>query len=300
MNSEPALKAAELAPQVTIPRRFWLGASAITALFAICYAPTFYNLGQIWLHDDNMSHGLFVPIAAGYIAWDKCKLLATLKPKANYWGLSLVILGAVLLCIGPPSLPTFAFIIRTSFLFSLVGTILFLGGKAIVRALALPLLLLPLMIPLPAFIYDRLTLPLQILASTLAENFLTWMGYSVLREGNILHMATQTLSVAEACSGLRSLYALTFLTLTYSYFFAGRNWIRWVLIGSIIPVAVIANAGRVTITAILGTYDQALTQGTYHEMLGWVVFVIAFCILFGLNQILKKSFGRSDFQGAAI
>jgi exosortase len=246
----------------------------------------FYRLTTVWLEDDNMSHGLFVPIAAAYIIWTKRGLLAQIKPKPNYWGLPLVLFGFLTLCVGPPSLPTWVFIVRCSFLFSLVGCILFLGGTAMLRALAFPLLLLPLMIPFP--FYDRVTLPLQFLASMLAENFLTAMGYSVLREGNILHMPTQTLNVAEACSGLRSIYALTFLTLTYSYFFTPRTRARWILAAAILPVAILVNALRVALTAIMGTYNQAWTEGIYHEMLGWTVFVFAFAILLGLNTILKK------------
>jgi exosortase len=256
------------------------------------YAPMLYSMGRMWIEDDDMSHGLFVPIAAAFIAWDKRATLTAIQPKVNYWGLLLVLLGMAMLCIGPPSLPTFVFITRVAFLFSLVGCILFLRGAATVRALAYPLALLPLMIPLPGFIYDRLTLPLQLLASILAENFLTVMGFSVLREGNILHMPTQTLSVAEACSGLRSLYALTFLTLTYAYFFTDRSWKRWFLLATIIPVAIVANAGRVTATAIMGTYNQELTVGFYHELLGWTVFVFAFIMLFCVNTVLKR-FGNS-------
>ncbi|MBV9743840.1 MAG: exosortase/archaeosortase family protein [Acidobacteriia bacterium] len=260
--------------------------AAIGGLLLICYSPVLYRMATVWIEDDNMSHGLFVPIAAAYIAWTKRDLLAQIKPKVNYWGLLLVLFGFMTLCIGPPSLPTWVFLVRCSFLFSLVGCILFLGGTAILRALAFPLLLLPLMIPFP--FYDQLTLPLQFIASMLAENFLTVLGYSVLREGNILHLPTQTLSVAEACSGLRSIYALTFLTLTYAYFFTPRSRARWILAAAILPVAILVNALRVTLTAIMGSYNPAWTEGTYHEMLGWSVFVFAFAILLGLNAILKK------------
>jgi len=269
-------------------QRTWLPWLAIGLLLLVPYIPMLYSLGKLWIEDDNMSHGLFVPVAAALIVRDKRHFLAAIQPKVNYWGLPLVLLGLIMLCIGPPSLPTFVFITRTAFLFSLVGSILFLCGAATLRALAYPLLLLPLMIPLPGFIYDRMTLPLQLIASFLAENMLGVLGFSVLREGNILHLPNQTLDVAEACSGLRSLYALTFLTLTYAYFFTGRNWRRWVLVAIIIPVAIIVNAGRVAATAIIGNYHPEWTVGFYHELLGWTMFVFAFILLFALNALLKR------------
>jgi exosortase len=298
-NPAPAPYAHAL-PGTASGQKSWLPLLIVGLLLLAPYIPMFFSMGKMWLEDDNMSHGLFVPIAAAYIARDKRHFLATIQPKVNYWGLLLIVFGMAMLCIGPPSLPTFVFITRMAFLFSLVGSILFLCGTAVLRALAYPLLLLPLMIPLPGFIYDRLTLPLQLIASMLAENFLTILGFSVLREGNVLHMPTQTLDVAEACSGLRSLYALTFLTLTYAYFFTGRNWRRWVLLAAIIPVAILANAGRVTATAIMGNYNPALTVGFYHEMLGWTVFVFAFIMLFCLNAVLKRIGTSSEKPPAHI
>jgi hypothetical protein len=136
--------------------RAWFPLAAISALLLVCYSPMLYRMAAVWIEDDNMSHGLFVPIAAAYIAWTKRHMLAQIKPKVNYWGLLLVLFGFMTLCIGPPSLPTWVFIVRSSFLFSLVGCILFLGGTAMLRALVYPLLLLPLMIPFP--FYDQLTL----------------------------------------------------------------------------------------------------------------------------------------------
>ena len=64
-----------------------------------------------------------------------------------------------------------------------------------------------------------LTFPLQLFASRVAERALDLLGYPVLRDGNILELASQKLSVAEACSGIRSLLSLTFLSLVYAYFF---------------------------------------------------------------------------------
>ncbi len=64
-----------------------------------------------------------------------------------------------------------------------------------------------------------------------------------MRDGNILELASQKLSVAEACSGIRSLLMLTFLSLVYAYFFDNRVWMRWALFFCTIPIAILANAG---------------------------------------------------------
>ena len=114
-------------------------------------------------------------------------------------------------------------------------------------------------------IYNQITFPLQLFASWVAENLLNLMGYPVLRDGNILELASQKLSVAEACSGIRSLLSLSFLSLVYAYFFDKRVWMRWVLFAATIPIAILANAGRVTITGMLSEINPELAHGFFHS-----------------------------------
>jgi exosortase len=173
--------------------------------------------------------------------------------------------------------------------------ILFLRGFKTLRVLTYPLLLILLMIPLPGFIVERLTFPLQMFASRFAERALEILGYSVLREGNILRLPGATLSVAEACSGLRSMCALTFLGQAYVCMFDGRRWMRPVMAFMVVPIAVFANGFRIVISAVAGSYKPEWMTGLAHESTGWVVFVIAFlCIVLlhlSFNQ-LERIFRR--------
>ena len=153
---------------------------------------------------------------------------------------------------------------------------------------AFPVFLLFFMIPLPELIYTRITFPLQLLASRVAEGSLLVAGIPVIREGNVLEMAQQKLSVVEACSGIRSLLSLTFLSLVYGYFFEKRPSIRVALFLSTIPIAIIANASRVTLTGFLTQYDPELAQGFFHTASGWVIFMIALAIMVLVHQFLTR------------
>src|SRR6266849_1381249 len=266
-----------------IPRLVWFA-----GLFLFSYAVVLARLGEQWLTNDDMSHGIFVPFLVGYIVWHRRDALLNVIAKPNLWGLSLLLVGAVMLCIGPPSLPTFAFVTRSALICSLFGILLYLRGSETVRLLAYPLLLCFFMIPLPSFVYDRVTLPLQFVASGLAEQALEGLGYSVLREGNILHLPRQTLSVVEACSGLRSLLSLSFLGQAYAYLFDQRPWMRAALAVAIVPIAVLANAGRIVFTAVIGDYNQKWAHGIFHDSAGWVVFVIAFGCLLLVHRLINK------------
>src|SRR6266436_7308770 len=103
-------------------------AAILVFLMIGVYAVVLWRLGQVWFTNDDMSHGPFVPILAGYIVYRRWPRLSAIKAVPNLWGLALLILGALMLCIGPPSLPTFAFMTRTAFVISLTGLILYVRG----------------------------------------------------------------------------------------------------------------------------------------------------------------------------
>jgi exosortase len=263
----------------------WVAIAWFGVLLILAYYPILRHLVWQWSTDGDVGHGFFVPVVAGYIAWQRRDKLAALHWNPAWWGIALLAWGAVQAYIG--LLGAELFLQRTAFLISLVGMLLVLGGTALIRELAFPLLLLPFMIPLPTVVYNQITFPLQLFASRVAETLLGAIDIPVLRDGNVLTLASQTLSVAEACSGIRSLLSLSFLALVYAYFFDTKVWMRWALFLGILPIAILANAGRVTITGILSERDPELARGIFHEMEGFVIFMIAMVMLFVLHLLIN-------------
>jgi exosortase len=102
----------------------------------------------------------------------------------------------------------------------------------------------------------------------------------------VLILPNQELSVVEACSGIRSLLSLTFLSLVYGYFFEKRVWIRVVLFLSTVPIAIVANASRVTLTGVMTQVKPELAEGVFHTASGWVIFMVALIILIFLHQAI--------------
>jgi exosortase len=251
-----------------------------------CYAPLLYGLARQWSSDEDMSHGFFVPLVAGFIAWRRRSEWAYRRPSPNYWGLVLIAWGAAQALLG--TLAAQVFIARTAFLVSLIGVVLFLGGTRVLEILAFPLFLLVFLFPIPAILYARITLPLQLFASSVAETMLNWAGIPVLRDGNVLELASQRLSVVEACSGIRSLLSLAFLALVYGYFFDKKTWMRWLLLGATIPIAIAANAIRVALTGLIGEYRADLAQGFLHVLQGWVLFMVSLSLLVVLHRLVNR------------
>ena len=271
----------------------WAGIAWFGVLLIACYAPVLKSLIHQWDGDPDMGHGFFVPLIAGFIVWQYRDDLAAIRPEPNWWGLLLVVFGGVQLIIG--TLGAELFTTRVSFVVTLIGVVWTLGGNAMLKKLAFPLFLLFFMVPIPAVIYSALTFKLQIVASQLADTALTVFSIPVLREGNILELPNQRLSVVEACSGIRSLLSLTFLSLVYGYFFERKTWVRVVLFASTIPIAIVANASRVTITGMITQIKPELAEGFFHEAEGWVIFMVALVILIIWHQLLVRG---SNFVAA--
>lgn len=258
----------------------------VAALLVLSYYPVLARLVAQWNNDGDMGHGFFVPVIAAYIAWQKRAELLNLDAKPNWWGLAIVLWGALQLYVA--TVGAELFLARTAFVFSVIGAVLLLGGTTYLKIFSFPLFLLFFMVPIPAVIYNQITFPLQLLASNVGEHAILLLQIPVIRRGNILELPDQTLNVVEACSGIRSLLTLTFISLVYGYFFERKTWIRIALFFSTIPIAIAANAVRVTLTGVASTINRDLSEGFAHEAQGWVIFIVAFMILIGVHQLLAR------------
>jgi exosortase len=245
-----------------------------------------------WFDENSyMEHGMLVVPAAAYMAWAKRDQLAGVERKPSVWGVVLIALGALAAILGVAG--HWAWFSRLSFLVSLVGTIAAVYGLRMIRELTYPLCTLILMVAPPSFVYERLTLNLQLLASRLGETFLEALGYSVMREGNILELVGVKLSVEEACSGIRSLLSIIFMCTLYNYFFVKGNGTRALILVLAGPIAILGNAGRIVATGVASQHNRALIQGASHEAFGYVSVLVAAigCIVVHLAMVyIQKSF----------
>ena len=174
------------------------------------------------------------------------------------------------------------------------GTIVFLFGWRHLRLVAFPIVLLALTIPIPAIVISRLTLSLQLAASNIAEMTLNALRIPVLREGNVLVLPNAALQVAEACSGIRSLTALITLALLVARFSESRWGPRTIIVLSAIPIAVLVNGLRVAAAAIGAyLYGTSAVEGFVHELLGWLMFLLAFALMAACARAVRGRHRRA-------
>jgi exosortase len=249
-------------------------AIALAVLLGVAFWPILVGIYGSWFDERSyMEHGILVIPAAAYMAWAKRDKLAAIVPQPSRWGIVLLAWGAVQALLG--AVGQWVWVSRMAFLVSFVGSIALVYGFRMIRELTYPLCTLILMIAPPDFIFQALTLRLQLLASRLGAAALEALGYSVLREGNILEMVGIKLSVEEACSGIRSLVAIVFMCVLYNYFFVEKKSMRIWILALAVPIAILGNAIRIVATGIAGQYNHDWVGGATHEAFGYVSVIVA-------------------------
>jgi len=179
--------------------------------------------------------------------------------------------------------------------------VLYLAGPNVIRVLWLPILYLSLAMPVPGSLYSRVSLPLQNIAAKGSTGILTMFGIKVNVTASHLRIWSEIgnrwhgVTVAEACSGMRSLLAYVALGVAWAYLEDRPVWQRVVLVLSIIPVAVFCNVIRVAITCMAYWQDRPeMGRDFMHTATGMLMLIPALALFVFLGWILKRLFVEEE------
>jgi exosortase len=315
---------------VPVPKNIWR-ILAISSALVFAYATVLAKLGQDWWNDENYSHGLLIPFVIGYFLWSERDRLARVAGRASMiWGLAAAVFALLALWAGTAGAELY--MQRISLVIMLAGTVVYFWGFRLLRLLFVPMLLLMLAIPIPSILFNKIAFPLQLFASRCAVWAMSLFDIPVLRQGNVIElmplgaMETKKLEVVEACSGIRSLMTLLTLAVVFAYFTHPRDtdrddrdnddtdgpsapgimtiafrriksygfWRSTIIFLSAVPIAIFTNALRVSGTGVLARYyGTKVADGFFHSFSGWVIYIVAFLMLFGVGWLLDRVKPRS-------
>ena len=269
----------------------WKPVLLLVLLLVVLYHGIALKLVDDWYELPDFSHGFLIPFFAAFLLWDKREQLRSTPIAPSWAGVSLVAAGLIALLLGV--LGADLFFQRTSFVVLVAGLVWTLLGKKMLGQLKFVLFVLLLAIPLPAIIYNQITFPLQMWASSLSSRLLQVVGVPVLQMGNIIRLPAMDLEVAEACSGIRSLMSLFTVAVIYGYFLERETWRRVLLALSSIPIAVTANVLRIFGTGLCVQYwDPEKAMGFFHEFSGWLVFLVSLGCLYLVHLSMRMFAGK--------
>jgi exosortase len=260
----------------TPPWMPYAAAAAVVAALLWASVPTLIDMARKWYSDPRYSHGYLVPLFSAYLLWTRRDRAAWGAP--SLWGLALIAFG-VGMCLAGRYL--FFFWLNQIALLPLVaGAVLMLAGWPALRWATPAIAFLAFMIPLPYRLQVSLAVPLQRIGTTASVYGLQTLGLAPYADGNVIVLKGMRLGVEEACSGLGMLVVF-FAIATAFALISRRPWPdRVFAVLSAIPIAVLCNIIRITVTGVLYVLaGKRLGDLVFHDLAGWLMMLLALFFL---------------------
>jgi exosortase len=251
-------------------------ASTLEWMWNVCEPGEAYDYG----------HGRFIPLVIAFLVWRSRKAIAAAPRGSSWLGMVCIIVGVLLFILAARMIQVR--LAAVGFPLLLWGVIAYGWGKEVARHFIFPCFLFAFAIPMPGLI--QATNGLQVIATKIAYGVSTALGADIVQDGTNINSAVEgkwgkALSVAEGCSGVRSLVALTFIAAVYGHLTQNKLWKKIALLACSLPLAIIANSMRVTTIVLIAEYYSAdFAAKSYHNFSGFIFFPL------GLAGLLFCSF----------
>ena len=265
----------------------WLEWLPVLAGILALYVPTFYAASTTFWQSDENAHGPIILAVIVWLIWQKRAVLDSVPThRLPVPGITLLVCGLLLYVLGrSQSISLFEIGSLTPVI---AGVLLAMRGPGALRTLWFPLFFVAFMLPLPGFFVDAFTGPLKQYISEIVEQVLYSAGYPIARTGVMLTIGQYQMLVADACSGLNTMFSLSALGLLFMYLTARASVLHnFIMLAGILPIAFVANIVRVLVLMLV-TYhfgDEA-GQGYLHGAAGIVLLMSALSVLLLLDVAL--------------
>ncbi|MBN2022626.1 MAG: exosortase/archaeosortase family protein [Pirellulales bacterium] len=263
----------------------------VAVLAAVVNWETMAWLVGMWWHSADYTHGFFVIPFACLLLWDRRDMLAEVDLEGSLWSIPFLAIGG-----GLAWYASYEYRLTGAALAMvplLLGVVLLLGGWKALQWAWSAIVFLVFMVPLPGAVAGLLRLKLQLFGTQVSVFTLQTLGMPAVAEGNLIILPnSQPLEVADACSGIRMLM-LFFAACIGAAFYLRREimLIRVLIALSAIPIAIISNVVRITVTAFLHqAVSQALADRVFHDLAGWFMMPLAIVILWAETALFTRLF----------
>ena len=273
------------APVWRVPPAQWIVAACVGAALIAAFFPGLEFMVANWAQVEEYSYGYFIPVISAFLIWQRSDRLRQAELRGSWSGLALVLAGLALGMVGEAS--AIRIFGQYGFVISLVGlTVGFIGWRG-TRIIAVPLVVLLFMIPMPQFVLREMSQQLQLVSSQIGVGLIRLFGISVFLEGNVIDLGSYKLQVVDACSGLRYLFPLMVLGFLAACFFQGSWWKRVLIVLSAVPLTIVINSLRIGLIGVTVEYwGASMAEGLLHDFEGWFMFMLCIALLIGEMSVL--------------
>lgn len=257
------------------------------AVTGFVFADGIRELLRLWGAKEEYSHAYLLPLLSLFLIWQRKNELRANPWQGSWAAVAITVFGLLLYFLG--TLSTIYAVIQYAFFITVCGLVLSYAGFQNLRHLWAALLLLFFTVPLPTFLYQALSMKLQLISSELGVAVIRAFGVSVFLEGNVIDLGSYKLQVVEACNGLRYLFPLASFGFLCAYLYRGPIWQKFVIFLSTIPITVLMNSFRIGVIGYtVDRWGQKLAEGFLHDFEGWAIFMACLAVLFAEIAVLAR------------
>lgn len=271
-------------------RRGWSDSRFVAALVLVTGSvvvsfDAWRDIYRIATRDEESSHIFLVPIVAAWLFWVRRRRLRHFRPNQSFAGPVGVLLGWFLYSFGDTYLIQSFY--HTGAVVMAIGCLVTVFGARLFREFFPVFLTLVFLIPVPGRVRQQIALPLQTLTAQLTAEFFDIIGAPVARAGNTLIVNGVDVQIAEACNGLRMMFALALAMFAFAFGSPFRWYVRVLVLAATPLSAVACNVVRLVPTVWLYGYHPGDFATHFHDVAGWLMLLIAFAILIAIVRLLR-------------
>ncbi|MBX7102712.1 MAG: EpsI family protein [Gemmataceae bacterium] len=255
------------------------------------------TLIPVWSSKPDLADRFLIPLASAWLIWRAVPRLLSMSPRPQTWGLLPLAAGAAAFAVGwfvavqVSGRPIVVWWLTASLMLLVLGLALLHLGFSHARLLVFPVLFVVFSLPTPGRVYNPLMLRLKQFTTSSAHIALPWLGVPCERPdpaGFELTLPSGSLGVVEACSGVRSVTALTAIAVLVAYLRGFGLFRGGLLVGLTVGVIAVTNALRVILTGLIQEhFGRAAIEGWAHEALGIGVILVGLGLIVALATLLS-------------
>jgi exosortase len=262
-----------------------VGAVAMGAVGVLASWSAWRDMLFIAANDEEDSHIFLVPVVVAWMIWVRRARLRICSPAGGFIGPPIVALGWAMSVYGYNHAAQALW--HAGAVAVVVGCVLSVLGKNVLFRFLPAFAVLVFLVPFPGSIRQAIAVPLQTATASITQNIMEILGVPVERSANMLTINGHDVTVAEACNGMRMVFALVLVSYAFAFSMPLRNGVR-ILVLAASPLAAIAcNVIRLIPTIWLYGYADHSTADAFHDASGWIMLPIAFLLLLGIIRALR-------------
>lgn len=267
-----------------------IGALLLAALGLWVTRTAWLDIYEIAQTDEEASHIFLVPVVASWMVWARRVRIRLCRPTGTWIGPLIVAAGLLAYVVGYNN--AMQAVWHGGAVLVVIGCALSVLGKDVFFRFLPAFVVLIFLVPVPGTIRHAIAGPLQTATAWITQAIFETVGVAVERSGNLLSINGQKVAVAEACNGMRMVFALVLVSYAFAYSMPLRQGVRVLVLLASPLSALLCNVIRLVPTVWLYGFhaDYGWSQSVpdqFHDSSGWVMLPVAFLLLLGVVRLLR-------------